>query len=326
MNGRERKEGSRVDWSFGRYQKKKQKEGLVAIHETPRGITAVYGISVAEKMVVKAHVFQATESLEAKQEVLEKFVKENALQSAACTYVLASGDYTLHLVDEPAVPAEEIPKAMCWIVRDLIQFPIAEAVIDTFPLPFPRAKDNVKMLYAVVVKKEIISKIKARIDATGMALKYVDIPELALKNLLAKHPQQPKGCALMVLEGQGGKLILMKNESLCIARSFELKLDTLGKEELQDGKILESLALEVQRSFDYINSVFRQSVENVVILAPTRMDKNSIQASLKNSLGSEVIFLNVSEIVQFEQPLKEGEECEYLLAAGSVLREGDKPL
>ncbi len=122
-----------------------------------------------------------------------------------------------------------------------------------------------------------------------------------------------------------GKLILYREKQRCIIRSFELSLGELGKDPENDGKKIDSLALEIQRSFDYMNSVFRQSIPNVIVLAPTTIGNHIIQESLKNTLGSEVNSLKLSECVTFEQPMKEEEEANCLLAVGTVLREEEIP-
>jgi MSHA biogenesis protein MshI len=167
----------------------------------------------------------------------------------------------------------------------------------------------------------LLPKIENVVEQAGLELKYIDIPELILKNIVNRHPQQLKGCVFLQLNEMGGRLILCRNEQVCITRSFEIKLNNLGKDPEADNRVLETLALEVQRSFDYINSIFRQNVPNVIIIAPTTLDKSILEASLKNTLGSEVYFLKLNEHFIFEPPVKEEEEANILLATGAVLRE-----
>ena len=310
-----------MKWNFNWVKQDTQKPGRVGVYQTPNSLAAVYAIASDAQITVKAAVFAMVEELSAKQALLTKFVTDHGLQNIQRSYVLDSGEYSLNLVDAPLVPKEEVRKAIRWVIKDVVNFPIDDAIIDTFELPFPRAKDNVKLDYAVVMRKELIPKIESLIIPSGLELSVIDIPELVLKDMINRHPQQSKGCAFIQLNPKHGKLILCRNEQVCIARSFELKLNDLGSDPELDSKNLESLALEIQRSFDYLNSVFRQSVPNVVVLAPTTVNRNVIQEFLKNNLGSEVHLLKVSEYINFETPIKEEEEADYLLASCAVLRQ-----
>lgn len=314
-----------MKWSFRREKKEGKKAGIVGIHESAKTIAIAYALLVDSKITVKTFELHKTEEFAAKQTALQQFVLTHGLQGVPCSYVLSPGEYSLNLVDEPTVPKEEIPKALRWLLKDMLSFPIEDAIIDTFELPFTRAKDNTKMVYAAAMKKEILPKLVSFIEPSGLILKYIDIPELVLKNIVNLHPQEMKGCALLYLGPKHGKLILSRNQQLCIARSFELKSDELGKDPARDARILDALSLEIQRSYDYIGSIFRQNIPNVIILMPTLTDRNIMQDSFKNSLGAEIYFLNLSELMTFENPLKDEEEAEGLLAIGGVLREWEKP-
>jgi len=314
----------RVRWSFSRRTKIGHRPGIVGVTETPTSIAIAYANAQESKPKVQV-IFQAADTLADKQAILKKFVAENQLQGVLCSYVLSSGDYSLNLVDAPLVAKEEIPRAMRWVVRDLINFPVEEAVIDIFEVPFPRVRDNVRMIYAAVMRKPVVDKIEALINPSGLSVAFIDIPELVLRNILVRNPQKLKGCVFVYLGDKGGKLILCRDEQICIARSFELKLEALGQDPVQNNKILESLALEIQRSFDYMNSVFRQNIPNVIVMAPTVLDKNSLEVSLKSNLGAEVYSLKLSEQLTLSNPMTESDEVNSLLAIGATLRTEEKP-
>lgn len=324
MNRQEKEGVTILRWNFNWGKKKSHKEGMVGIYETPVGIAVVYGVLEDPKPIINAYTFEAADTVEAKQAVINKFVIAHALQGVGCSYVLGTGEYSLNLVESPLVAASEIPMAMRWVLRDLINFPIEEATIDTFDVPFLRARDNIKMIYAAAIQKQRVEKIEKRIKSSGLILQFIDIPEMTLKNILSRNPQKLKGCALVQLGAKSGKLILCRDDQICITRSVDLKLENLGQDSAQDAKTLESLALEFQRSFDYLNSVFRQNIPNTIVLAPTVIDKNIISESLKANLGSEIVELKLSEIFKFHQLMPIDEEANYLFAVGAVLRTKEK--
>lgn len=326
MNRQEKEGETILKWNFSWGKKKNQKEGMVGVYETPMGIAVVYGVLADPKPIILAQAFEVGDTPALKEAVINKFVIDHALQGVDCSYVLDTGEYSLNLVESPLVAATEIPMAMRWVLRDLISFPIEEAIIDTFDVPFLRARDNVKMIYATAIRKQQVEKIEMLSKSAGLVLKFIDIPEMTLKNMLIRHPQKFKGCALVQLGNKGGKLILCRDDQLCISRSFDLKLEGLGQNPEKDTKTLESLALEFQRSFDYMNSVFRQSIQNMIVLAPTRIDKNIVEGSLKANLGSEIFELKLSEIFKFDKSIETNEEVNYLFAAGAILRTEEKSL
>ena len=299
---------------------------MVAIEESSRGIAVVYGMLRDPKPLIKAQVFELVTEMDAKQAVIRKFVSDYALQGVDCSYVLDVGEYSLNLVEAPAVAALEIPMAMRWVLKDLIHFPSEEAIIDTFELPCLRSRDNVKMIYAAAIQKQQLRKIENHIQSTGLVLKCIDIPEMTLKNILVRYPEKFKSCALVQLNHKGGQLILSRDDQLCFCRSFDLELDKLGENTEKDAKTLESLALELQRSFDYMNNVFRQNIENIIVLAPTPLDVNIVGSSLKANLGAEIFQLKLSDIFDFDKTLEAADAVNYLFAIGAVLQTEEKRL
>jgi len=310
-----------MDWNFGWMEKKRKREGMLGIAESAEALTLIYGLIQENRLFVKAHAYVEANTLAGRQAALREFVIKEDLIGTEVTYVLSPAEYHLSLMEAPQVAREEVSPAIRWLLKDSINYPIEEAIVDTFEVPYPRAKDNVKMVYAIAMNKNRISAIETLLDASGLNLKYIDIPELALKNVIQDHPAVLKGCVFIQLDRLGGKIILCRAEQICIARSFDLKLDGLGKNEIQDNAILETLALEIQRSFDYLNSVFRQSIQNVIVLAPSRVNSDLIQTSLKSSLGSEVALFKMEDYFSFETPLSEAEKVESLIALGAVLRQ-----
>lgn len=310
-----------MKWNFRWGKKQRQMPGLVGVSETATHIAAAYTVIHDGKVIVKGHFCAEAGDLAARQQLLGQFVAEHQLQGANCTYVLGSSDYGLSLVEAPLVAKQEIAHALRWLLKDSVNYPIEEAIIDCFDVPFVRAKDNVKMVYAASIHKDLVPKIQTLIEATGLLLRFIDIPELALRNIVNFHPVETKGCAFIALSSTGGKLILCRGEDLCITRSFDLKLGELGKNPNEDSGILESLALEVQRSFDYISSIFRQTIQNNIVLAPTLVNGTIVMDSLKSALGAEVFLLKAVECFSFEKSITEEAVAECLLAIGGSMRQ-----
>ena len=94
------------------------------------------------------------------------------------------------MIDYPAVDEDEKPEVIRRAVRDFVDYPIEEAVIDVFQLPFKRIDDNKDVAYAIIARSKVIHEVSDFIRATGLKLQYIDIQELCLRNL-AKHLTVP---------------------------------------------------------------------------------------------------------------------------------------
>lgn len=316
-----------MKWIFNRKRGAGPETGVIGVQETPDTLTSVHAVLQASAApIIKNYMSEKVTGREARLSIFKKFVMDNNLIGLPCNYVLSTGDYSLNLVESPAVPEQEIPEAMKWILRDLIQFPAEEAVIDTFALPYTRSRDNTKMLYAVAMRRTTVKEIEKFINESGLILKTIDISELALVNIMNLLPEHLAGGIFLQLEPRGGKLILCKEGQICITRSFENKLEDLTVSSEDSGeRALELLELEIQRSLDYLSSMFRQSIPSIVFIGPNQLKKPFIQETLKKTLGIDVIFFKLSEILSFEKPLQgEVEEIPYVLASGAAIRkEGD---
>ena len=71
---------------------------------------------------------------------LAAWVAEHRLQGVPAALTLDHGDYVIHQLDRPEVPAEELRQALRWRLKDLIDYSPADAVIDVFEAPPARQK------------------------------------------------------------------------------------------------------------------------------------------------------------------------------------------
>lgn len=227
-------------------------------------------------------------SREAVAELLEKLLREKHLKGSRCISLLHRPDYSLLLTEAPQVPNAEIQAALRWKIADLIDFPINEAVLDWFELPSGPSSEA-RQVYVVVARESVI---QARVDllrGLGLQPAYIDIADMAQRNLAARLPEDDQGVALLEIGDTESLLTLTRQGELIFSRIL-----SLGAEALLENIILltgysaemapsamathgldpdpaadaavqnalrqgvERLALEVQRSMDYYDSRFRR--------------------------------------------------------------------
>lgn len=190
-----------------------------------------------------------------KASVLKKAVRDLNARGLPVVATLPNSAYSLVQLEAPQLDAEELREAMRWRVKDLIDFPVQEAVIDVFGLPASRRPGAPELVYAVVAKSgEVESLGKLLIDA-GLEVEAIDITEMAIRNL-ALHLDRP-GRPRAYLQLQPGQTIIeiADGPQVYLSRRVLQEYDVDADSELLQAQ-MENLALEVQRSLDYFESQY----------------------------------------------------------------------
>lgn len=250
-------------------------------------------------------------------EVLRSRLAKLGLSRLPCHIVLASNEYNLLLGEAPKVPAEELGEALRWRVKDLITFPVADAVIDAFLLPEDSARGNNRMAYAVVSQRKTVETRVAQSRAAQLSLKAIDIAELALRNLVETCCDTQRGVALVRLGQGGGNLLILRNGNVYLSRQFSLSYNA----GLLDDLPAEALVLELQRSLDYFERQMRQSPPSHVYLCGENVTEDKLTAAIKQSLPMSVSLLSLTDGIQIDEAVPEHTLSLCLPALGAALRQ-----
>lgn len=250
-------------------------------------------------------------------EILKNRLAKLGLSRLPCHLVLPPAEYNLLLGEAPKVPAEELAEALRWRVKDLITFPVAEAVIDAFLLPEDSARGNNRMAYAVVTQRKHIEALVAQARAAQLSLNVIDIAELALRNLAEACCDTQRGVALVKLGQGGGSLQILRNGNLYLSRQFSLAYNA----GLLDDLPAEALVLELQRSLDYFERQLRQSPPSHVFICGENVTEDKLTADIKNSLPISIRLLSLHEGLQVDDTVAEHNLSLCLSAVGAALRQ-----
>ncbi|MDE2076204.1 MAG: hypothetical protein KGI91_03900 [Burkholderiales bacterium] len=194
-----------------------------------------------------------------------KWLKKEGLTVESVNFSLPGDDYQMLSMDTPMVPAAERADAMRWRVKDIIDFPVEEACVDCLVLPAPDGSGEGNHSWAVVARRQRIADWMTRSRKAKLGLSSIDIPELALRNLLVLEPQS-QATALLRLSSTGGALIVAWKGELCSFRRFnDLNVAHFAAADLMTRQsLLERLALELQRTADaFERQFYGTSIERV---------------------------------------------------------------
>ena len=250
-------------------------------------------------------------------DILKNRLARLGLSHLPCHLVLPPAEYNLLLGEAPKVPAEELAEALRWRVKDLITFPVAEAIIDAFLLPEDSARGTSRMAYAVVAQRKNIEALVARARAAQLSLDVIDIAELALRNLAEACCDTQRGVALVKLGQGGGSLQILRNGNLYLSRQFSLAYNA----GLLDDLPADALVLELQRSLDYFERQLRQSPPSHVYICGENVTEDKLTADIKNSLPISIRLLSLQEGLQIDDTIAAHSLSLCLSAVGAALRQ-----
>ncbi len=274
-------------------------------------------------------------------EVLRTVAGERALADYPVSTVLGAEDFSLLLLEKPPVADEELRGAVQWKIRDLIDFPVEEAVIDVLAIPGGRSE----MVYVVAARQDVVRAQIQRLEQAGFALEVVDIPEMAQRNLAGLLPEDEGGVAMLSLRGGDGLFTITRGGTLYLSRRLDTGLDALlpgegfevspGHEGGDEGEVLsldvvsaeqqqllDGVVLEIQRSLDYYESHFGQPPVGTVVLGPTARSVTGLQDYLAANLAARVRGLDLAEVLEVPAEVDRTQQGRCLIAIGAALRVG----
>lgn len=183
-------------FKLGLGKKEETAGGYLSVHFDEHGIAVAFRESLFEGSLTPS--VQICEYLPCASEEefpakLSQFVARHHLQHVATNFILKPGSYRLIYLDAPKVPEDELATAARFLVKDLISYPLNEAVIDAFVVPGrPGQKEK---MYVVATELKTIEIIVKTVEAARLKVNCIDIPELTLANVLTTLERQSESPA-----------------------------------------------------------------------------------------------------------------------------------
>ncbi|MBT8136528.1 MAG: hypothetical protein KJO54_05910 [Gammaproteobacteria bacterium] len=237
--------------------------------------------------------------------------------SAPVNAVVPEEAYQLLLVERPDVPAEELAGAVRWRIRELINTPVEESVVDVFDVP-AQARGSRNMVYAVAAQSQAVGQVAEQVRDSDLPLQSIDIAELCMRNIATELEQDRFGVAFLLVRGSQGFLTITRDRKLYVIRQMEIPGGDAG---IGD-EAVSAIALELQRSLDYFESHYDQRPIRDVVLAPST-EGIALSAALGREMAVNVTLLDLNELLETPRELSPEEQSRCLLAVGAALRGPD---
>lgn len=190
----------------------------------------------------------------------------DATLTGKCHIVLNAQQSQIVQVDKPSVPEAEINSALKWQVKDLVTIPPENMVLDYFNGPVlagGQEKINVVCSSINELKKIVTAANQGEMDVAS-----ITIAEFAFANLL---PTQKEACLLVCQQpNEEIVLLIIKQGKLYFHRRLRGFSQIANKTEDELAMtVIDSLALEIQRSSDYFERQLKQApIKDIKVLIP----------------------------------------------------------
>jgi MSHA biogenesis protein MshI len=231
---------------------------------------------------------------------LGRLRKELQLDRYRCTTLLKDGDYQMVQVDTPNVPAQEAKSAVRWRIRDLIDYPVEAAAIDSLFIPqADGTAGRTQQMIAVAAKNDVIAATVKPFNDANIPLEVIDVPELAQRNVAQCLEPEGRGLALLALDEHSALLTITSGGELYLHRRIDVSMANLSSATPEErGALYEKLVLELQRSFDHFGRQFRHVAVAKVMVTPVP-GADDMREHLAANLDVPVALLYLSEIMDF---------------------------
>ncbi len=139
---------------FGLFNKKKGKPGLLGVSLIDKELALAHIVTEVGQPVMHLCEHQPVASLQDAAKLLTEKVQSLGLEQVRCNFVLAPDDYSLLLVEAPAVEKAELASAAKWKIKDMIDKPLDQLAVTVFPVPADAYRNQRDMLYVVAADRK----------------------------------------------------------------------------------------------------------------------------------------------------------------------------
>jgi MSHA biogenesis protein MshI len=306
---------------------KVQNKGTVGISYLPQGISvAVASHTENNKLRLNYCEFIPTLSIAEQHTALRELVARHSLHEYDCHLVLSIDNYRRVNIEAPTVAENEMNEAIRWKITDLIDFPIDKATIDYYSAPVSMRANSGKMLEVVASPNELIKELSDKSKQVGLQLKVIDILETVLRNLAVLLPENKRGVALLYLQESSGTILIQKEGVIYLSRNFEIGYRDLGLESFNSGDDSQysieqnNLALEIQRSLDYVESFYGIPPISGLVVIPLAQNTQGLLNILSNNHGITARIMDLSAIVDCDILLDDATQSRCSPVIGATLR------
>lgn len=310
-------------------KKKSKSVGLAGLSQSEQGVA----LAKIQQMPEQKPILQYCEFM--LSDDLAKNAQLGKLDKVAITAVMPIGEFSMQLLEAPQVEASEMQAAVRWKIKDMLDYDLDDAIVDVFEIPGLKEQGRTPQVYAVFAHRNKVQTQADFVVNAGLNLEYIDIPELAQRNIASFLEEDEKGVALLRFNAQSGLITVTQQGTLYLARELEAGYQVLADLEAASAqedvgfdalesdaqRAMNAVVLEIQRSLDYYESHFAKPAIKTLVITPMDIEIPGLAEYINRSLGLKVSMLDLNSILQPEAPLEMEMQSRCFYAIGAAMRE-----
>lgn len=307
---------------FDRLRGKQPKDLYAGLTLHRQGVAAALLRALPDGGVrVERVCWRAAAEGEVAQDLIPQVLRDCHIGKAPLTTVLALDSYALLQIETPDIPTEELHDALRWRIKDMVDFPVEDAVIDSFALPPGKRPGAPLLSYVVAAPKKRIDGLHDVLDKSNVRLHAIDVPEMAIRDLVMHSANGERPHAYLHIQPQHALIEICVADQIYLTRHIPLSADLLDLEAQQQVTNMESLVLEAQRSLDYFESQYGMGpVDQLSVLSSSAQAEQSFMHSATVYLTVPVGTLSL-QALQGVEDVDESILRHALAAVGAAIRE-----
>ncbi len=258
-------------------------------------------------------------------DALQRLTAARKLGAYRATTLLAESDYRLLQIEAPTVPEAERAQAIRWRLKDLVDFPVANAALGVLEIPLEGAAAGRQAnVFATMAPDSVIGPKQRLFHQSRLNLEAIEVPETAVRNVAALFEETNRGLAFLALVDGDSLLLITYRGELYFSRRIEMSATQLVEADADRRRqMLERLALEFQRTLDNFDRQYGFiSVARLVVAAERPVPE--LMTALADNLYIPVQQMDLSGVAEFPAipELRQPErQAQCLLAIGAALRD-----
>ncbi len=213
------------------------------------------------------------------EKVLETALASLPLAGSAISVIISSHYYHTYQLDKPQLPKEEWPVALPFLLKDMVSERVTDIIADAIELP------GSNKIQAYVVKRSVVVTLQELLAKSNVILDSI-VPESAVWGYIS--PEQPDFMLLQRSAKEHFKVGAYVNNSATFQRAIRSVVPPLtgtASSALQ----IDGLALELQRSIDYLSSQLKLTQINKLLLCCDEEEEVELAEQLSARLSVKVI-------------------------------------
>jgi MSHA biogenesis protein MshI len=303
---------------------KRKEPGWLAINLQPQRIDVVHVVRESGRKPRLAS-FDSFRKEGSDVEALTRLRRSLGLQRYRCTTLIDSSAYQFLQLEAPQVQPGELKAAMRWRIKELLEFPVEQAVVDVLDIPLDGAPPGrPHLMFAVGARSKVVGDQVQAFQQAGIPLEVIDVAEMAQRNVAALFEQPGRGLALLAFNERGGLLTFTHSGELFALRRIDIPAQAMAEGDQERRiQLFERVGLELQRSLDNFDRQFSHiSLQRLLVCSPPGaaglldyLKQNLYLPVEEGDLGT---VLDTSQAAKFRTA---AEQWQYLSAVGIALRE-----